>query len=171
MKSMNCAFTMFVVAFLVGCGQAESDEHDHHLEHFVPAHKPPNFAEAVESLNDRTRHLEYHIGDTRPIVQTELQELSDIIGWIPELAADSDLNEADWNTARDASQSMLTLYETSGEPARLKTLLSSLQPLIESLQPLVPKAGKPEPAIHHDHDHDHDKREHDHPNDHVKGDE
>ena len=87
------------VLLLLNCGGCGADgehaEDDHHTEHFVPAHKPPSFAEGVAELTERSSHLKYHIGEQSEIVEQELTELVDIIGWIPELAADSDLNETE----------------------------------------------------------------------------
>lgn len=149
---------------VAGCGSSESEE-DHHMEHFVPAHKPASFKGAVDALTERTSHLKLHVGDSGEIVQQELGELADIIGWIPELAADSDLNEQDWTQAVQVSGKMQIVYERSNADGGLETLLADLPPLIESLEPLVPRAGRPEPPMHHDHDHDHDGH-HDHHHDH-----
>lgn len=158
------------VLLLLNCGGCGADgehaEDDHHMEHFVPAHKPPSFAEGVAELTERCSHLKYHIGEQSEIVEQELTELVDIIGWIPELAADSDLNETDWVHADSVSREMLAIHEASAGVAGLEGLLADLTPLIESLEPLVPRAGRPEPAIHHDHDHDHGHGHHhghDHP--------
>lgn len=149
---------MLVILAAAGCSPSESED-DHHMEHFVPEHKPASFKGAVDALAERTSHLQYHVGDSGEIVQQELTELADIIGWIPELAADSDLNETDWAKAVRVSTQMLSVYEQSSVAGDLKSLLADLPPLIESLQPLVPKAGRPEPSMRHDHDHGH---HHDH---------
>lgn len=142
-----------------GCGSSESED-EHHMEHFVPAHKPASFKGAVDQLQARTSHLKHHVGDSGEIVQRELTELADIIGWIPELAADSDLNEADWTQADSVSRKMLAVYSQTATSG-LESLLADLPPLIESLQPLVPRAGRPEPSMRHDHDH-HDHHDHHH---------
>ena len=143
------------------------------MEHFVPPHKPASFKGAVDALTERTTHLKLHVGDSGEIVQQELTELADIIGWVPELAADSDLNEQDWRQAADVSGKMQIVFEQSMADGGLETLLAELPPLIESLEPLVPRAGRPEPSMHHDHDHGghhgHDDEHDEHPEDSAPG--
>lgn len=169
-SSLCCMLCAALLAIPAGCQQAESEdaEHDHHLEHFVPKHKPANFAEAVEELEHRTDHLKFHIGEDSEIVRTEVQELADIVAWVPELAADSDLNEADWTVAATVSKKMASSFDASGSVANLESLLESMQPQIELLEPLVERAGKPEPDMRHDHDGHHDHghgHDHDHDED------
>ena len=153
------------VALLVsfpGCIQSDSHEgeDDHHMEHIVPEHKPANFAEAVDELQHRTEHLKSHIGDEDESFDHELEELTDIVGWIPELAADSDMNEADWNLADSISREMQVAFETSEGSGGLQSFLTAMQQQVESLEALVSRAGKPEPPIHHDDDHGDEDDEH-----------
>ena len=169
---IRCICVLLLLSF-PGCGQSDSSEgaDDHHMAHFVPEHKPANFAEAVHELQHRTEHLRLHIGDERERVSHELEELTDIVGWVPELAADSDLNEADWILADSISREMLAACEASAGSFELEALLTAMQPQIESLEPLVARAGRPEPAIHHDHDHDHDHHDDDDHDEHDEHDE
>ena len=104
---MNAASAPITLACLLlvslsGCGSdssqvADSDDHDHHLEHFVPAHKPANYSEAIHEIEHRAEHLSDHAGHGHGDEASQFQELQDIIDWLPELAADSDLKEAEWN--------------------------------------------------------------------------
>ena len=93
---ISCVFT------LSGCGsstESHADEHhDEHLEHFVPSHKPKTFTDLVDQLALRTPKLNEagQPNDGDKSRATALQEFSDIIGWIPELAADSALMRADF---------------------------------------------------------------------------
>jgi hypothetical protein len=72
-----------------GTGDSASVE-DHHG---IPAHKPKTFAAAIETLSDRLRGWP-ESGDG--IDREELAIVTDIVRWLPELAADTDLRRADW---------------------------------------------------------------------------
>ncbi len=154
---------------LSGCGQSEADaDDDHHLEHFVPHHKPANFAEAVDEIEHRAKHLSAHAGHGHDDEAEEFQELLDIVNWIPELAADSDLKEADWNKANSAAVALakiLAARESTDGTLNLKDLPNAIATELNTLESLIAAAGKPEPAIHHDHDHHHDD-DHHHDHDH-----
>ena len=134
---------------LPGCS---GEEEAAHLEHSVPAHKPHSFAEAVEELIRRSQQV-------NPVQNPrEFEELRDIVRWIPELAADSDLPEPDWTTACIAAEELsraLDNLQTSSDP---ESLADISQP-IKTLDTLVEAAGLPEPEPpHHDH-HDHHDEE------------
>lgn len=131
----------------IGCGSSHEghDEHgeehaDHeHLEHFVPAHKPKDFAELVDQLALRFPKL--GSTDTGDEHRTARQELADIIGWIPELAADSELKKADFETA----VATVTRFSKALEETATATKATSVDPpvfesLIEELRQLVPKS-------------------------------
>lgn len=76
---------------LGGCLSGPAEEPEHH----VPAHKPVSFTQAVERLP--RLHAEIVSGSERTETAIEpLAELSDVVRWLPELAADSDLKEPEW---------------------------------------------------------------------------
>jgi hypothetical protein len=120
-----------------GCSRATGvGEEDEHLEHYIPPHKPQNFRELVEQLSKRVTRL---AGATDPSA-AELQELRDIIDWIPELAADSELLKADWElaerTGKELQQSYLECFGTgaasqvrSAAPQKFSAPLNVLQQL------------------------------------------
>lgn len=160
---INPLLIIFMALLLPGlCGCSSSDvadahDDDHHLEHFVPHHKPANFAAAVEEIEHRAEHLSDHSGHGHAGEAEEFQELADIVNWIPELAADSDLSESDWNKANAAATALaanLAAQNSDGGTLDLKELPSVIAAEYETLESLIAAAGKPEPAIHHDHDHD-----------------
>lgn len=94
--SCRLAWQISLLLFVFcGCGHHEDDE-DHHLEHLIPDHKPASFAEAVPELS--TRGLAVLTGQAASEAR---QQLLDIIDWLPELAADSDLGRKQWEQARD----------------------------------------------------------------------
>jgi hypothetical protein len=79
-----------------GHDHGHDHEHDHghdHAHHEDPEHKPQDFPAAIERL--RQFHAEFAQG---PEANAEhLQIIADVLGWIPELAAQSELSEAQWN--------------------------------------------------------------------------
>lgn len=161
-------FSVLLLPVMCGCSDSEADDsgedHHHHLEHFVPHHKPANFATAVEEIEHRAQHLSDHAGHGHADEKDEFLELVDIVNWIPELAADSDLNEADWKQAKVAATALaasLARQETSKGILDLKSLSEVIATELQTLQSLTAAAGKPEPAIQHDHHHGHDD-DHDH---------
>ncbi|APZ94873.1 hypothetical protein [Fuerstiella marisgermanici] len=173
---MKLFFTLFAGLFLLGshsgCSDWQADAHtdDHHLEHFVPHHKPANFAEGVEAIEHRCDHLAAHAGHGHDDEADEFQELLDVVNWMPELAADSDLDEAKWNQAVSAANAIaeqLATRKSADGSLDLSDLSQAIATELKTLQTLIPEAGKPETAIHHDHDHGHDGHHgHDHDHDH-----
>ena len=98
----SCTLLAFLAVGLAGCGSSEDAHEDEHLEHFVPAHKPNNFSELVEQLALRAPQLtgpSQPTGGTGESQPAAVREFSDIIGWIPELAADSELKRAEFDAA------------------------------------------------------------------------
>lgn len=128
-----------LLVFLTGCaGQdegAHDDHDDEHLTHFVPAHKPAGFVELVDQLATRTAELgESWTTEDTTQKQTRRQELSDVIGWIPELAADSELKKADFETAVSAGKTLQAEFEK--QFAIGSTVQPNLQPFETALKSL-----------------------------------
>jgi hypothetical protein len=72
---------------------------------------------------------------------TALQEFSDIIGWIPELAADSELLRADFETAVATGNKLTNAFSETLGPQKTKPFdATRFQPFIEDLRTLVPKS-------------------------------
>lgn len=84
----------------------EVDEHGH----AAPAHKPATFAKGVAQVE--RRYLQAAEGP-KASEQTAVrdQELADVIDWLPELAADTDLDEAAWNDVQRSSRELAALWE------------------------------------------------------------
>jgi hypothetical protein len=144
--SVCCVALLCFALTVSGCGSSaeshedEHHEHEHeHLEHFVPAHKPKDFAELVDQLALRFPQLE----STSPGAGHDAarKELADIIDWIPELAADSELRKADFETA----VATVTGFANALKETATATKAASVDPpvfesLIEELRQLVPKS-------------------------------
>jgi len=93
-----------------GCTQtAESATEDQHLEHHIPEHKPKSYTATVRELDTRMRWLLNHSQSEGS--QKKQQELVEIIDWIPELAADSELKHRDWNEVKLFSTELMTVFQ------------------------------------------------------------
>jgi hypothetical protein len=96
-----------------GCHHAASDQS---ADHHVPFHKPADYGAAVARLHE----LHAELSGDRPERSAVLEgsELTDLIRWLPELAADSDLPEAPW----------IRVDHASGELGRLAAQLIRMPP-------------------------------------------
>ena len=135
-----------VLIAVVGCGSHEDHHEDEHLEHFLPAHKPADFAALVEQLEKRIAQQSPSSvsGEEAPTADqsaTARQELIDIIGWIPELAADSELRKQDFETAVTAGAG-LNIALGFEKPAEGTTAVdqSSIPKLLDELKALLSKS-------------------------------
>lgn len=81
---------------LAGCAGNARPEHQGSVEehHGIPAYKPATFRDAVDQLPRRLAEVFEH-GSEAPLAEQE-KELTDIVQWLPELAAETDLRKADW---------------------------------------------------------------------------
>lgn len=143
---MACAS---LTLWLVGCGSRDDHgdhEEDEHLEHFVPAHKPADYSALVEQLERRIAQQppfsDSGDGAAEANQSAEArQELIDIIGWIPELAADSELRKAEFEAAVSAGK-QLNIALGFQKPAQSAEPFdqSEILKLLEELKALVPKS-------------------------------
>ena len=140
----------------IGCGTSESTvEAEAGHEHFVQPHKPANLRDAVSEIGRRSRSLVAHADHSHGDEREQLIQLADIVNWIPELAADSDLSEEDWNQAASVSRRMARSLSTlvQSDKPDFHRLEDEILPLKARLTPLVSRAGVPETQIEHGHGH------------------
>lgn len=117
-----------------GCQPAvQTSEEAHH----IPAHLPGDFEQALSRLELLIRHL--HDGaplEKMPTEVTVAQELRDIVRWLPELAAESDLSESDWNIVDQATQGVIDSFAKDEQPEKLigdQRLFSQIASLPQAL--------------------------------------
>ncbi|MEX0820438.1 MAG: hypothetical protein WD070_12630, partial [Pirellulaceae bacterium] len=106
----------FVLA-IAGCHGNDVEEAEHHL----PEHKPADFPSAVDRL--LALHVEISNCVARAADQLDVfSETYDIVRWLPDLAADSDLEEQPWNrvqvTTRRLEAILLDVLSRSGTDRR-----------------------------------------------------
>jgi hypothetical protein len=116
-------------------GNAASDHDHHHHHHSRPVHKPDDFQELPEEL--RRRLIADESGRVSP-GRRRLRQLVDIVGWIPELAADSELRRAGFEQAvaqQPRLQRVLDAIAAGRSPdmAEWHAAVAQLQQLADSL--------------------------------------
>lgn len=121
---------------------AKHEEHDHEHDHGIPEHKPTTFAEAVKQLPRRHKRVagELRAGHADHAAE-QIQQLLDLVRWLPELAGDTDLKKAEWETVQQISAELETLTQlskSSTAPPGDRESTRFLQ-LVERLKPLAAK--------------------------------
>lgn len=120
-----------VVLLFSGCNSSLSKSGDK-FEHTAPAHKPHSFPDLVTDLRRRIDELS-RSGATSESVN----QVADIIHWIPEIAAETDLRRKEWDVAAEVAQRLEVQFELARKSNRwdvettrdLKDLADLLQPL------------------------------------------
>ncbi|WP_417385736.1 hypothetical protein [Gimesia sp.] len=108
--TMALCLSGLLICFQAGCTQsADSAQDENHLEHHIPEHKPKTYSATVKELDTRMRRLLNQ--DQEEGTQKKQQELAEIIDWIPELAADSELKHSDWNEVKQFSSELKTVFQ------------------------------------------------------------
>ena len=110
---------------IAGCVEGRSSTHE--LEHVVPAHWPMNLADAAEKIEARIVVVEAQSSES----EQARNELSEIISWLPEVAADTALSEPDWSTINAVCQKNEALLKSSDD---LKRVLDELRNLCVKLR-------------------------------------
>lgn len=104
---------------LAGCTSSAETE-DEHLEHHVPAHYPASYEKAVQALYRRIDRIEREFtSDKSTNLVTPLTELTDILAWMPEIAAASDLRRSEWEDVQKIARELETTL------AKLRTELDA----------------------------------------------
>jgi len=128
---------------LAASGTATEVEHDH-----FPAHWPSTIFVASDRLLAIQKNEEQ--ASSQDGVSRE-QELIDLVRWLPELAADSDLNEATFNIIDAWSSQYLQKLETKWNAgSKLESLLAveGFSKVIAELQDIVRKEAERIASLH-----------------------
>ncbi len=95
----------FVPLLVAGCDSLEPELAAGDAEHHFPEHRPQNFTDGVRAVRSRLAKLSAEgAAQNRQQFARQGQELRDIIQWLPELAAETDLRKADWDRVHAASR-------------------------------------------------------------------
>jgi hypothetical protein len=143
-----------LLAASAGCG--DDHEHDHdHAAHVDPAHRPENFPDAVDRLiaGHEASRVALSAGRVDEAHDELLPIQRDLVKWLPEVAADSDMPEGAWNRVDALSARLLAAYEPvladldAGRPVA-GDRLAPAEPALEDLRTLRDEADPswfPEP--------------------------
>lgn len=112
-----CALVWLSIALLgssmLGCQKSASQEEAHH----IPAHLPANFEQALVRIEQLVAHVKDGAAlEQKPTEVTVETELRDVVRWLPELAAQSDLKEVDWNVVDEATRDLIDSFSQAKEP-------------------------------------------------------
>lgn len=116
----------------IGCGgQNEAPktslfEHDHH----VASHWPSDLADVAVKIRERLSASTFG--------QTERAEIEDLVSWTAEVAADTNLPEADWIPIYHATESLTANLQSMG-PTLSDQNRSQLESLCELIDQSVTK--------------------------------
>ncbi|MEM9825820.1 MAG: hypothetical protein AAF958_04490 [Planctomycetota bacterium] len=131
-----CGCWLLAIAALAGCnsdgpGKTSLFEDDH----VVAAHWPEGLPDLVDKLRERAAKIKQ---SSDPDLRSELDDLVD---WVGEVAADTNLSEDDWVPLYEASQSIAKKLDQSGGTPADEVLedIESLCQMIERSIPLIPK--------------------------------
>ena len=81
----------------VGCQAANEEAGESSYGHVIPAHKPESFPAAVTWLEKQKQ-------TTEPLEEQAYRELKDVVQWLPELAAETDLKKTEWDQIHAITQ-------------------------------------------------------------------
>ncbi|MGB0598706.1 MAG: hypothetical protein ACPGLY_18620 [Rubripirellula sp.] len=130
-----CIVLCLLGLLVVGCvhdGESKTSHFEH--DHEVAPHWPSDLADAANKL--RTR-LDAPVSDQSKQVA---KEIADIVSWVPEIAADTNLAEQDWIPLDTASNSLSAKLQSNDnemtDECRRQTV--ALCELIEQLLDKVP---------------------------------
>ena len=92
-----------LILFLAGCA-SEGDTKTSHFEHDhkVAAHWPIDLADAAAKIRQRLDAAASTSDQSKRLVE----EIIDLVSWVPEIAADTDLSEQDWIPLDNAAESL-----------------------------------------------------------------
>lgn len=104
---------------LLGCGMngdssipTAEQSIGHQSSHGIAAHRPKSFSEAVEQLTTRYQALVATPPDNTDVdIADALQQLKDIVHWLPELAGDTDLRRVEWEQVQQLTLNLQQFIE------------------------------------------------------------
>jgi len=147
------AWGLVVSLLTAGCGapsETATATAPEHLEHHVPPHRPGTFAEGLAQVRRRVGELDRstaRAGDEG--LRTQVQELAEILEWLPDLALDSDIRRRDWEEIQRHSLSLLGDYRRalaeSGGGVPEGGLESPFRERLEQLEELAPRVREDPP--------------------------
>ena len=147
----------------VGCSQQanQTATHDHH--HETAPHMPSSLGDLCHKMRNRLKMINKR--QTSPQLEAEL---TDLVSWAPEFAADTDIEESLWIPIYESSEQVRASIEKDAnlwDQSRVENIAQLCQLSEDAWMTLDAdeRIDRYQPHSHHDHDHhDHDHTDHDH---------
>ncbi|MEM6365557.1 MAG: hypothetical protein AAF745_14105 [Planctomycetota bacterium] len=133
---MTPLIASLIFAAVTGCGSDETPktslfEHDHN----VAPHWPSSLADLAKKL----RHRAIDHDDIRHVHGRN--EIEDLVEWVGEIAADTNMSEADWIPLYEKSEAVSAmLRSTKGELS--EKLVNEIELLCQLIDETIPKIPK-----------------------------
>ena len=107
-------------------------------------HRADDYEAHEDGEHDDDHHHEEDEKVEHSSVEVDLRtELSDVVAWLPDIAAQSNLNEAAWTSANSTSRSLTKIIDAIGEEATDNEFRESwrkqskeIEPMLDGLQTL-----------------------------------
>ncbi len=141
-----------------GCGGSDPPATLHDAEHSMPAHWPLDLLDAREKLLERVKRLRDANANLEERATADKQ-LVEIIGWIPEVAADTDLGEMQWNPIYGFSEALSATRRSASSWRDAD--LERIEQWAEELGEIGQRLAQIEPADWAEQDHSPESRSHD----------
>lgn len=138
---------LLLLLLLVGCTgskpAATKHEHEHEHghehgltheeEHGILPHKPRTFAAAIEQIDQRGHELLTHRH------HHDVAEWFDILGWLPELAGDTELKKPEWDEVARIARELEQWSAPWRSSEKSSIDVAVLERHVSALKGLVPK--------------------------------
>lgn len=114
-KTLVLISVLSLLIATIGCsGKAVEEEEAHH----IPDHLPADFDQAIGRIEMLVAHIKDGVAlEKMPKEVGVHEELRDIVRWLPELAAKTDLSEAEWNVVDASTMELIARFADLGLPA------------------------------------------------------
>jgi predicted Fe-S protein YdhL (DUF1289 family) len=152
--------TLLCSLFLVGCSGDPERETLFDHSHEAPEHWPRNLGDTTAKIRQRLERLDSNDSDAA-------SELTDLVSWTPEVAADTSMSEQQWTPIWEASEKLRQGLEKNNETwdSESRQQVLRLCVLIDAAWSQLPDeerlAVRHQSHRHHHDGHDHDGHDHD----------
>ena len=165
-------------AFLSGCNSAkqasgEHDDHGHSHDH-EHAGAPKSLPVAITELRKKWGEISKAMDSSDPdSAHQPLHDIGRVLEAVPDLAAETDLSENDWNEIKSEVDKLLDAFgdidsafhkEDGDKATAYEAAKSTIDEGIAALEAKLPLLSEGASTNDHDTDHNHRDREHDHDN-------
>jgi hypothetical protein len=136
--SFPVSFMLILLSGLSGCGEEKDSLHE--LDHVVPPHWPEGLQDAANKIGERITILNDPSAHSEAELASARQELSELINWAPEIAADTDLAEQDWIPIYERSEGLHNQLKPGAfETQKVQQQLVDFQALLREAEAKLPE--------------------------------